>query len=86
MRDLARLGFSALALLALLVSASLVLWVGIPVGWLWIGSKIQAATDNLGAAVGAMFLGVVRLDRRDGPGARRPHARLPALARGARTR
>jgi hypothetical protein len=59
MRDLARLGVSAVALLALIFVASLVLWVGVPVGWLWIGSKIQVATDNLGAAVGAMLFGAV---------------------------
>lgn len=59
MKDLARLGVSALALLTLMVFASVVLWVGVPVGWLWIGSKIQVATDNLGAAVGAMLFGTV---------------------------
>ena len=59
MKDLARLGLSALTLLALMIAASLVLWVGIPLAWLWIGSRIQAATDNLGAAVGAMFFGVI---------------------------
>lgn len=59
MKELARLGVSALALLALLTSASLVMWVGIPLLWLWIGSLIQGATDNVGAAIGAMFFGVL---------------------------
>lgn len=58
MRELARLGVSALVLLALLVFASFGLWVGVPLAWLWIGSQVQAATDNVGAAIGAMLFGV----------------------------
>ena len=42
---------------------SLVLWVGTPLLWLWIGSQIQGATSSLGAALGAMFIGVVLDDR-----------------------
>jgi hypothetical protein len=42
-----------------MVAASVVAWVGIPVGWLWIGSQIQGATSNLGAAVGAMLFGAI---------------------------
>ncbi len=38
---------------------SLVLWIGTPLLWLWIGSQIQGATASLGTALGAMFLGVV---------------------------
>jgi hypothetical protein len=38
---------------------SLVLWVGTPLLWLWVGSRIQGATQSLGAALGAMFLGVI---------------------------
>ena len=38
---------------------SLVLWVGTPLLWLWLGSQIQGATDSLGAALGAMFVGVI---------------------------
>jgi len=48
MRSLWRLGSSAV-----------VLWVGVPLAWLWIASQIQGATDSLGAALGAAFLGVV---------------------------
>jgi hypothetical protein len=47
------------AWLALLVAAALVMWVGVPAGWLWIGSQIQGATGNLGAAMGAMLLGSI---------------------------
>lgn len=38
-------------LLVAMVVASVAAWVGIPVGWLWVGSQIQGATSNLGAAL-----------------------------------
>jgi hypothetical protein len=58
-RKLVQLGSSGLVLLLIMVIGGLVLWVGIPLAWLWIGSQIQAATGSLGAAVGAMMIGVV---------------------------
>jgi hypothetical protein len=58
-RKLVQLGSSGLVLLLIMLIGGLVLWVGIPLAWLWIGSQIQAATGSLGAAVGAMMLGVV---------------------------
>ncbi len=45
--------------LLIMFTGSLVLWVGTPLAWLWIGSQIQAATSSLGAALGLMFIGVV---------------------------
>jgi hypothetical protein len=59
MRSLLRLGASAVLLVAIMLAGSLVLWVGIPLAWLWIGSQVQDATDSLGAAVAAMLVGVV---------------------------
>ena len=59
MRSLLRLGASAVFLVAIMLAGSLVLWVGIPLAWLWIGSQIQDATGSLGAAVAAMLVGVV---------------------------
>jgi hypothetical protein len=41
-----------------MIIGSLVLWLGTPLLWLWIGSQIQAHS-SLGAAVGATFLGAV---------------------------
>jgi hypothetical protein len=38
---------------------SLVLWIGTPLLWLWVGSQIQGATSSLGAALGVMFVGVI---------------------------
>ena len=42
-----------------MILASAVLWVGVPFGWLWVGSQIQAAADSLGLALLAMAAGVV---------------------------
>ena len=38
-------------------AACAVLWVGVPFGWLWVGSQVQAATDSLGFALLAMATG-----------------------------
>ena len=43
----------------IMVIGSLVLWVGAPLLWLWVGSQIEGATASIGAAVGATFLGAV---------------------------
>ncbi len=59
MRDLLRSGTSAAVVVLIMFIGSLGLWVGTPVAWLWVGSQIQGATSSLGAALGAMFIGVV---------------------------
>ena len=41
-----------------MVAASAALWVGVPAGWLWVGSQVQAATDSLGLALLVMAAGV----------------------------
>jgi hypothetical protein len=45
-------------LMAMMFGGSLVLWVGIPVGWLWIGSQLQEVT-SLANAIGAMMIGML---------------------------
>ena len=40
-------------------AGALALWIGVPVGWLWLGSQIQLATGSVGAALGVMLPGVV---------------------------
>ena len=42
-----------------MVLASAVLWVGVPFGWLWVGSQVQAATDSVGVALLVMAAGVL---------------------------
>jgi hypothetical protein len=41
----------------IMVVGSLVLWVGVPLGWLYIGSLVQGATDSIGAAIGVALAG-----------------------------
>ena len=55
----ARGGARVLLALAMMVIGSLVLWVGVPVAWLWIGSQIQAESGSVGTAIGAMLAGVL---------------------------
>ena len=50
-------GASAVLTGVIMIGASLLLWIGVPVAWLWIGSQIQGSTGNLGAAIAAMFVG-----------------------------
>ncbi len=54
-----RTGAGAVLVVLIMFIGSLVLWIGTPLAWLWIGSQIQGATSSLGAALGAMFIGVV---------------------------
>ena len=46
-----RTGGGAGLVVAIMIIGSLVLWVGTPLLWLWIGSQIQGATASLGAAL-----------------------------------
>jgi hypothetical protein len=59
MRDLLRTGLGATLVVLIMFIGSLVLWVGTPLLWLWIGSQVQGATSSLGAALGTMFFGAV---------------------------
>jgi hypothetical protein len=56
---LLRTGTGAVLVILIMFIGSLVLWIGTPLLWLWIGSQIQGATSSLGAALGTMFIGVV---------------------------
>ena len=59
MRNLLRMGGSGLLLLVIMLGGGLLLWLGVPLVWLYIGSQIQAQTNSVGAALAAMFTGVV---------------------------
>jgi hypothetical protein len=48
---------SALLVVVIMLVGSLVLWVGVPVGWLFIGSLVQGETDSIGAAIGVALAG-----------------------------
>ena len=59
MRALLRTGTGALLVLLIMVIGSLVMWVGAPVLWLWVGSQIEASSSSIGTAIGVAFLGAV---------------------------
>ncbi len=59
MPGLLRTGIGAVLVVLIMVIGSLVLWVGTPLLWLWVGSQVQGATASLGAALGTMFIGVI---------------------------
>jgi hypothetical protein len=59
MHALLKTGTGALLVVLIMFVGSLVLWVGTPLLWLWVGSQIQGDTESLGAALGAMFVGSV---------------------------
>ena len=59
MRNVLRAGASGLILLVMMLGAGLVLWIGVPLGWLYVGGQVQGATDSLGAALGVMMVGVL---------------------------
>ena len=49
---------SATLLVVIMFVGSLVLWVGVPVGWLWIGSQLQPS-GGLATAIGVMMIGML---------------------------
>ena len=59
MRDVLRTGTGAVLVVLIMFIGSLVLWIGTPLLWFWIGSQIQGATSSIGAALGTMFFGVL---------------------------
>src|SRR5947199_8255531 len=59
MRALLKSGTGAVLVVLIMFIGSLVLWIGTPLLWLWVGSQVQGATSSLGAALGTMFVGVI---------------------------
>jgi uncharacterized membrane protein YidH (DUF202 family) len=49
---------SAALLVVIMFMGSLVLWVGVPVAWLWVGSQVQGSS-TMAAAIGAMMIGML---------------------------
>ncbi len=59
MRAWLKNGTGAILVVLIMCIGSLGLWVGTPLLWLWVGSQIQGDTQSLGAALAAMFVGVI---------------------------
>jgi hypothetical protein len=58
MKSLFRTGESAV-MLAMMFAGALGLWIGVPLAWLYIGSKVQESTGSVGAALGLMLFGSI---------------------------
>ena len=51
MRNMLNLGATALLLTTIMLAGSLLLWVGVPLAWLYLGSQVQGETGSVGAAL-----------------------------------
>ena len=49
----------AVALLALELVGCLVIWVALPLGWMWIGAQVYLATFSIAADVGVALTGFI---------------------------
>ena len=58
-KQVATRGFDAVLVVLIMVVGSLVLWVGVPLAWLFVGGRVQGATDSVGAAIGIAMVGAV---------------------------
>ena len=56
---MAQAGAGALVLVSMMLLGGLVLWVGIPLAWLYVGSQVQGAGGSIGTALLVMAAGVV---------------------------
>jgi uncharacterized membrane protein YbhN (UPF0104 family) len=51
-------GSASVVLVLVMLAGCLFLWVGVPLGWLWIGSQVQSSA-SLGAALAITMIGIV---------------------------
>jgi uncharacterized membrane protein YbhN (UPF0104 family) len=51
-------GPASSALVLLMLAGCLFLWIGVPLGWLWIGSQVQGSA-SLGTALMVTMLGII---------------------------
>jgi heme/copper-type cytochrome/quinol oxidase subunit 2 len=58
LRDLLRRGGSGVLLVLIMLGGGVVLWIGVPLAWLYIGSLVQGETQSLGIALTVMMFGV----------------------------
>jgi hypothetical protein len=58
-RNLLRTGGSGALLMLIMFGGGVFLWAGVPLGWLYVGGRVQGATNSLGAALGVMMVGAV---------------------------
>ena len=51
-------GPASVGLVLLMLAGCLLLWIGVPLGWLWIGSQVQASA-SLGTALFVTMVGIL---------------------------
>lgn len=59
MRAFVRRGWSATLLVVMMITGSLVLWAGVPVGGLWVAGRVKGETGSIADALAAAGLTVV---------------------------
>jgi hypothetical protein len=59
MRDALRTGTGAILVVLIMLVGSIVMWIGAPLLWVWVGSQIEGATSSISASIGAAFIGSV---------------------------
>lgn len=55
---MARAGAGALVLISMMLLGGLVLWVGIPLAWLYVGGQVHGSGASVGTALLVMAVGV----------------------------
>ena len=59
MREMLRAGGTGALLVIIMLGGGVLLWIGVPLAWLYIGSQVQSSTDSLGTALAVMMFGVI---------------------------
>ncbi len=52
-------GGSGALLTLIMLCGGLVLWIGVPLLWLYVGAQVQGSTGSLGAALLVVMIGVI---------------------------
>ena len=58
MRNLLRAGASGVILVVLMLGGGLFLWIGVPLGWLFVGGRVQGASGSIALTLLTMLVGV----------------------------
>ncbi len=49
----------AVLVVAIMVIGSIILWLGTPLLWIWVGAQVQGSTQSLGTALAVAFIGAL---------------------------
>ena len=59
MREMLRAGGTGALLVIIMLGGGVLLWIGVPLAWLYIGSQVQSSTESLGTALAVMMVGII---------------------------